>query len=210
MAQTQTNSSANGSKVMDFKPVDYDRDTLPPDAPAGKWEATCTVRKKPTNKDQYPMLILNYKLEETDDEENEHALGSEVADFLVFGPDTAKGSKQAKLRHRKVCEAFGVDLTVLPTGNLKSWDDLQELIDALDKRRVIIYTSVKTDPESGRAARTCTTRRRADCSRIRTPMRKSSRRPLAGGRPAMARRRGRASRRRRARAGKGSRRQDGR
>ena len=149
MATQTQNSSANGSKVMDFKPVDYDRDTLPPDAPAGKWLATCTVRKKPTNKDQYPMLILNYKLEETDDEDNEHALGSEVADFLVFGPDTAKGSKQAKLRHRKVCEAFGVDLTVLPTGNLKSWDDLQELIDALDKRRVTIYTSVKTDPESG-------------------------------------------------------------
>lgn len=134
---------------MDFKPVDYDRDTIPPDAPAGTWEASCSVKKKTTAKDQYPMLILNFKLEDTEEEDNKHALGSEVADFLVFFPDGAKGSKQAKLRLRKVCEAFKVDLSILPTGRIGSWDDLQDFIDAIDKQRCVIYTTVKTDPESG-------------------------------------------------------------
>ena len=142
-------ASANGQKQMEFTPVNYDGGEVPPEAPAGEWQAVCEVKKSKTQKDRFPKLKLNWKLQDTEEEEHKTFLGSSVTDFLVFFPVGHKAAGMAKRRLKKLCEALDIDMSTLPTGKASSWDDFAEFIEALDKQVATIWTVVKTDEESG-------------------------------------------------------------
>jgi hypothetical protein len=133
-------TSSNGSPVMDFTPVDYDRDvTL---TPAGEWTAICSVKKSKTNEGGFPMLILEWKLEDTDDEDHKTYLGTTESDFVVFFPKGHKGARMGALRMRGLCEHMNIDLDTVPQGKISSWADLEELIEGLDKQRATIWTTI--------------------------------------------------------------------
>lgn len=140
-------TTQNGARQMDFTPVEYNPD-LEPEAPTGKWEATCKVKKIKTKEKGLPMLILEWKLEDTDEDDHKIHLGKTVADFVSFPAQGAKNGNMSRIGLRKLCEAFEIPLETIPRGELRSWDDLDALIDALDGKQGIIYTKT-TEQESG-------------------------------------------------------------
>ena len=97
-------------KKLDFTAVDYDGGDIPPDAPAGEWDAVVRVKKLKTSKESLPMLALEWKLEDTDDDDLKGALGSSVTDFVVFYPKGHKAARMGKVRLRKLCETLDIDL----------------------------------------------------------------------------------------------------
>lgn len=152
MATTQTNSTGNKGK-MQFKPASFDVKTLPPSLPIGGWLATSTVKLK--NKDGRPMLIVEWKTDEAtgdDAEDRASAVGGSEADFINFFDDAdsnnAQRSKMNKLTLRKLCEALEVDLDVIPT-KWESEEDFAELIAALDNRQCAIWTTHRTNDDTG-------------------------------------------------------------
>ena len=138
MASTQT---ANGSPVMAFTPVEFDHE-VQPDAPPGEWEAICSVKKTKTKDDGYPMLQLDWKLEDTDNDEHKTFCGTTVPDFLVFFPKGHKGAKMSAKKLRQICELMDIDLDSVPTGKLSSWDNLEPFVEAVDKQRATIHTKM--------------------------------------------------------------------
>lgn len=133
---------------MDFKPVDYDQKNIPPDAPAGEWTATCSVKKSKTSKDNYPMLILEWKITEAADEVNESFVGASTSDFVTFFPEGHRASKMGKLKVKALCEHMEIDLDVIPT-RIASYDDLADLIAGLDGQSATIWTIVRDRSDTG-------------------------------------------------------------
>lgn len=125
-------SATNGERVLDFKPVDYDIDDIPPDALEGNYTATIDEVKLSKTKDGYPMLILNWKITEADDADNAGSVGATVSDFLTFYPSSeGNKSKMGKLKLRQVLDMTGIDRDVVPT-SIGSKDDFADLMGALE------------------------------------------------------------------------------
>ncbi len=140
-------ASPNGG-VVQFTAVDTgDMSEIPPDLPAGKWLATCSVKKMATSKDKYPMLVLEWVTSEALTDGNEGFEGARAADFLVFWPASNKNARRAKQGLKTMCEALGISV---PTAtSLKSWDDIGEFIAELDGLQATIYTIVETRKDNG-------------------------------------------------------------
>lgn len=126
-----------------FRKVNFNAKNIPPDAPAGEWVATMKVTKE-YDKENYPRLKINFKLEETTDEDNESFLNATVTDWITFYDDDHKNNRFSKLRLRDLAAAMDLDLDIIPT-KLTSWADLKELISALDGEKITIWTTVKDD-----------------------------------------------------------------
>jgi hypothetical protein len=133
---------------VQFTPVETgDMSEIPPDAPAGEWEAVCRVRQAKTSKDSFPMLILEWKLTEALTDGNEDHVGAKVTDFLVFFPGTHAASKMSKIRLKKMCEALSIELPSVAA--IKSWDDIADFVKELEGLKAKIYTSVGERKDTG-------------------------------------------------------------
>lgn len=144
--------SNNGGTVQ-FTPVNTgNMSEIPPDLPAGTWEATCSVKKSKTAKDGFPMLILEWKTTEAMTDGNEDHVGARATDFVTFFPSSHKASKMSKIRLRTMCEALGIEM---PTAtHVNSWDDLAEFIAELDGCKATIYTLVTERKDNGQLTTT--------------------------------------------------------
>lgn len=139
--------SANG-QVVQFAPVNTgDMTEIPPDLPAGTWEATCSVKKAKTSKDSFPMLICEWKTTEALTDGNEDHVGGKVADFVVFYPQGHAASRMSKIRLKAMCEALGIEIPSVT--KLTSWDDLADFIAELDGIKTTIYTTVQERKDTG-------------------------------------------------------------
>jgi hypothetical protein len=144
MPSTQT----NGTPRLAFTPVEFDASKLDPEAPTGKWTASCKVKTHVSQEHKKPMLIVEWKLEGTEESDHETFLGKKVTDFVGFPATGSKGANFAKIHLRQLCEAIEFPLENVPSGTLSSWDDLDPLVEALDGREITIWTTTKEE-ESG-------------------------------------------------------------
>lgn len=135
----------NGRATLDFSPVQFDVTEMEAEVPEGEWEATCKIKKHVSKEARLPMIIVEWKLENTDNEALQTHLGKTIGDFVGFPSAGAKGGNFRKIHLRQLCEATGIDLDLVPKGNLSSWDDIEPFIEALDGSKAIIYTTVKEE-----------------------------------------------------------------
>lgn len=138
------------SETISFTPVDFDVETLPPDAPAGAWQAVAMSKVSKTSKDSFPMLIVDWELESAYEDENESFIGTRVSDFLVFFPEGHKASKMGKIRIRGLCDKLGIARSLIPT-HIATSDDLAEFQAAIDGQKADIWTVIEKskDKQSG-------------------------------------------------------------
>lgn len=133
---------------MQFTRVETgDMSEIPPDAPEGQWVASFKVKVAQTQKDKYPMLIVDAKLDEALTEGNENHVGSKVSEFLVFFPATHNAAKMSKLRLRDFCEGLKIDVPRLTA--IEKASDFDEFIDAIESNRGVVYTKHETDKTTG-------------------------------------------------------------
>lgn len=149
MASTQQNS-----KKMEYKPVTFDVNEIPPDAPAGAWDCSIPRGKckvQPTKEDHFPMVLVPVRLDGTDEDDDEHqrALGTELTAFLVFGGKNPRAERMSKLRIRQFCEATDFDLDDLPKKLTDPENDLQPFIKAIEGRKFKAWTKVTTRKDTG-------------------------------------------------------------
>ena len=136
-------------KTLAFKKVKYDHTDIPPDAPAGTWNASLKVKKSTSDRPsgKCPMLRLEWTLKEFAGEgdpsdEQEKALGTTVFDYWGFVPKGDKWEKGCKKKGRDIMKLAGIDLASLPT-SYGSWEDFDPIIEALDGQTFTISTVVK-------------------------------------------------------------------
>ncbi len=140
-------SASNGATVQ-FTPVNTgDMQEIPPDLPAGEWEATCSVKKLKTAKDGYPMLCLEWRTTEALTEGNEDYVGAKASDFVVFWPSSAPASRMSKIRLKAMCTALNIGVPT--TTKLKDWEDITDFLGELEGLKGTIYTSVDTRKDTG-------------------------------------------------------------
>ena len=155
MAGTNTAGRQSGKK-MEYRKVSFDVTEIAPDAPEGEWEVSIPRGKckvQPTQKDNFPMLIVPVRLDGTDEEgeQFEKALGVELSTMIVFFDNTnARAARMSKMRLRQLCEAADVDLDVIPK---EIGDDppneLEPLIRALEGSKFTAWTRLSTRKDTG-------------------------------------------------------------
>lgn len=141
-------------KKMEFKPVDFDVNEIPPDAPPGEW--SCTIPRgqckiQPTKDDHFPMVVVPVRLDgtEEDDDAHQRALGTVLSAFLVFGGKNSRAERMSKLRIRQFCEAIDFDLDDLPTKLTDPENDLQPFVRAIEGKKFTAWTRVSTRRDTG-------------------------------------------------------------
>jgi hypothetical protein len=145
-----TTSNGKGEKKYDFTPIDCDTNNIEPDAAVGEYEAKVdSTRVMATKKDNMPMLVIDWKLEKTesDDEACEKSIGATVADFIALFPDGDRRGRMGKLRLRQLREAMGIDDDVLPS-RITSKDDFKDLQAAMRGQKLTVWVTHKTDTET--------------------------------------------------------------
>lgn len=148
--QTQDRDDKNSRGRYDFTPVDFDANNIEPDASEGTYEATIDdARIQATAKDNFPMLVVDWKLEstETDTEAAEKSVGAQVSDFFAFFPDGDRRGNFPKRRFRQLRELLDVPDDVLPT-RLESKRDFDDLIAELKGKTAKIYIALRTDKQT--------------------------------------------------------------
>lgn len=151
MATSQSHTNSREEKTYDFKPIDCDVNAIEPDAAEGKYEAIIDgVRVQGTSSDNFPMLVLDWKMEKTDEDgdEYEKSIGAIVADFIPFFPDGDKRGKMSKLRFRQLRELLGISDDILPK-RLESKQDFADLISALKRQRAEVFVTHRPDKNTG-------------------------------------------------------------
>lgn len=136
--------------MTDFTPVDCgDMNDIPPDLPAGEWEALCAVKKSKTAKDGFPMLVLEWRTTAVADgnEDNENYVGARATDFVTFFPASHKATRMARVRLQQMCKALNVEMP--KAQKLSSWDDVADFIASLEGLKANIWTSVETRKDTG-------------------------------------------------------------
>ena len=134
--------------TVEFTPVDCgDMSEIPPDLPAGQWLAVCSVEKKVTNKDKYPMLKLTWKTVEALTDGNENYAGAKCFDWITFFPATHAATRMTRLRLKDMCAALKI--TIPATTSIQSWEDLAGFIEELDGMQAHIWTTVEIRKDTG-------------------------------------------------------------
>jgi hypothetical protein len=137
--------------VIAFTPVDYDAETIPPDAPEGAWQAEASSKILATKKDKFPMIAVDWSLDAAYDDANESFVGrTRVSDFIVLFPEGHKASRMGKIRLRTFCDKLGISRSLIPK-HIESSDDLTEFCAAIDGQKADIWTVHETqeDRETG-------------------------------------------------------------
>lgn len=114
-----------------------------PDAPPGGWTGLCSVKKAKTQKDGYPMLILEWRLTEAEEDDNASFVGGKVTDFVTFFPKAHQATRMARTKLKQLCEGLQIEVPTCP--KVETWDDLSDFIDALDGTKGRIWTKVAPD-----------------------------------------------------------------
>lgn len=147
MASTQT-SNGGGKKKLSFRPTKSTGDTRP-DVPADKWSDNVMPRgsfkiqatkTKPDGTGNQPRLQIPIKLGTPDNDENESFKGAvQYASVIFYGDDAGDMTRVANMNKnflKNVCEAAGVDYDEVYPTSIESEDDLQDLIRALEGKRL--------------------------------------------------------------------------
>jgi hypothetical protein len=144
-------NSRRGDTRYDFTPIDYDGE-IAPDAAEGEYEAKIVgVRVQPTNKDRYPLLIIDWKLESTttETEEAEKSVGAVVSDLITFWPagNRTRGAQMSARQWRHLRELLDIPQDILPN-KIKAIADFAELLELLEGTEATIHIFVSTDKRS--------------------------------------------------------------
>jgi hypothetical protein len=141
----------NGHASPDFTPVDFDIETIPPEAAPGQYEAVIEdLRVQGTSNGNYPMIVCDFKLESTasDTEEAERSIGAVIADFFPLFPDDDRRAAFPKRRLRQFCERFGLDQTLIPK-RIANKSDLDEFIESARGATETIWITLQKDKQTG-------------------------------------------------------------
>lgn len=134
--------------MPEFTPIDYDVSKLPLDAEEGLYDARCAeIKVSATANGSFPMLILEWKLEDAVDG-SEASVGATVADFMTFFPPTHKAAKMSVGRTRSLLDAAGLDYDLIPT-RLTGKESFRDLIDELEGKKLTLRIKHETDKKSG-------------------------------------------------------------
>ena len=120
---------------------------IPPDAPEGQWVASFKVKVAKTQKDGYPMLIVDAHLEEALTEGNENHVGSKVSEFLVFFPNTHNAVKMSRLRLRDFCAALKISLPAITA--IEKASDFDDFIRDVESNKACVWTKHESDKQTG-------------------------------------------------------------
>lgn len=135
---------------LQFSPVELGNlSEIPPDAPDGEWVASCQVKVAATAKDSSPMLILEYKLEESLTEGNEgFQLPARVSRFLVIRGASHQYVKMFRQDLAAICAGHGIPVPNLST--IRSASDFDPFIQDLTANRLVVKTKLgKPDKKTG-------------------------------------------------------------
>lgn len=135
---------------LQFSPVELGNlSEIPPDAPDGEWVASCQVKVSATQKDNSPMLILEYKLEESLTEGNEgFQLPARVSRFLVIRGANHQYVKMFRQDLKAICEGHGIPIPNLTS--IRSASDFDPFIADLTANRLVVRTKLgKPDKQTG-------------------------------------------------------------
>lgn len=130
---------------LQFSPVETGNlSEIPPDAPPGEWVAACNVKITATQKDNAPMLVLEYRLEECLTPENsEFPLPTRVTRFLVIRGANHQYVKMFRQDLAAICAGHGIPVPNLT--RIASSADLQPFADELMANRLVVKTVNKTE-----------------------------------------------------------------
>lgn len=147
---TQSHSTSNGTSggMSDFAPINFDVESLPPDAGVGGYDARIEKARARVSGKGNPTIVLDVKLLTADEAENEASEKAVISEFLSFLGEDAQGNKFAKLRLRKWLDKLGIGYDIVPK-RIESLADFDELCDALQGQELKVYVSHRTDKESG-------------------------------------------------------------
>lgn len=149
--QTNRNSAGdtNSSKKMSFKPVDYHRGEVAPEAAEGKYTFKCKkLVVGGTKKDNIPMLTFTWVIAEAHDEDNEKFVGTELNDYITFFPPGEKRGRMSTLQWRALLEAADLSLDLVP-GRIETEEDFAEVLQAFKGRSVEGWIAHDEDRQSG-------------------------------------------------------------
>ncbi len=148
MATAQTNHQTD--EVMDFAPVDYDVNHVPPRIAAGRYQATVQASSKPTRQDKLPMLVLEWTVDAVADEnaDNEQFVGASVTDYLVLRPENDPKGRMHKIRLRTLLQRLDLSHELVPT-QIRTKADLEDLCNAISGQSLDISVSVRKDDNTG-------------------------------------------------------------
>jgi hypothetical protein len=144
---TTTHARENNKpeKVHAFKPINFDVKTSEPEAQVGQYEAIIhEIKVTKTSTDGYPMLIVEWKLDSAEDEENKKSEGATVPDFIALFPEGDSKGRMGKLRLRQLCEGLEIDLDTIPT-RIEEPSDFDDFIKVAKRQRMTVWVTHRTD-----------------------------------------------------------------
>lgn len=140
---------------LSFTPIEYgDVNDVPPpiDAPEGKYLATIrTAEASKSNKDglkegkpQWPMLVLEFEIDEAEKEEGKEAIGNTTRDYIVLMPVTeGKSSRMGREKMRLLLAATGIDPESFPKEI--NPETLKEVAEAVQDSQISIWITNQKD-----------------------------------------------------------------
>lgn len=133
---------------LQFSPVEVgDMSEIPPDAPEGQWITSQKVTVRSTQKDNLPMLVIDFKLEEALTDGNEAFVGSKVTKFLVVRGAADPYVKMFRQDLADLCSGLKIEVPRFTT--LRSASDFDEFIAEVEGNRGVAYTKHKADKKTG-------------------------------------------------------------
>jgi hypothetical protein len=138
-------------ETVNFTPVSYDIDKLPPEAPDGHWDfriKAAKIRATKPEKGAYPMIELVVMLDTAHDAENKPFEGSELREWLVFFPEDHKAARQGKQKMQRWVDACRIEREVIPKA-IRTPADLQPLVQALEDSTLEGWTVQRKDKQNG-------------------------------------------------------------
>lgn len=137
------------STSVNFTPIETGDLTgpIPPDAPAGEWEAVAKVKLTATSKENLPMLVINWKLTEAFTDGNDDHCGATVSDFLVFRSATDPYVKMSRQTLKGLCDALKIDPPAVTA--IRSEDDLAEFMAQIEGLKAKVWTIHQADKRTG-------------------------------------------------------------
>lgn len=134
-------------KSLQFTPVETGNMTeVPPDLPAGHWNASITVKNGV--KDGLAYMFVQFTAQEDLTGENGNYVGSSASKYIAFYPEADSRSKMSKQECKTMSEAWP-DLPELDTSGLAEgdWSSLEPWVEALEAGQREIWTTVTEDKQ---------------------------------------------------------------
>jgi hypothetical protein len=134
--------------TVEFTPIETgDMSSIPPDAPAGEWQAVAKVKLTKTSKENLPMIVIDWKLTEALTEGNDDHVGARVSDFLVFRAATDPYVKMSRQQLKAMCDALKIDPPNVTA--IRTADDLAEFMSQIEGLKSKIWTILQEDKRTG-------------------------------------------------------------